>query len=79
VGLLITGLVFLGVGLACLLWPERIQQYSSAHPGPRFLERYERFMRAPGYVTYLRVLGAGAVCVGCLLLGVLALAPGPRP
>ena len=71
VAALITGALFLLVGIACLLMPERIQtislNYYAEHPGAGRLNPFLEWMRTPSYILSLRLVGLIALG-GCVLI-----------
>ena len=67
VGFLATGFIVLCVGIVCIFWPGKIQTYVLTHQGPEFVQKLNPFlgwMRTPGYMTMLRILGVLATSVG---------------
>lgn len=70
-GFLVTVLIFLSIGIVCLFWPEKIQQYFLTHQGSGFSEKLNPFgawMKTPDYVTTLRIIGVMAAGVAAFAL-----------
>lgn len=70
-GVLALCTVFIAVGVAALLWPERIQRwvlgfYDDARGVARWNPLLE-WMRTPAYVWSLRLVGALAIAAGCAI------------
>ncbi len=64
---LITGILFLTVGVVCLLWPERIQEYGLKYHAARSfaldMNPFLSWMKTQSYVWTLRVVGLVSVTV----------------
>jgi hypothetical protein len=70
---ILTGVIFLIIGVACLVWPEKIQEYGlkqSAHG----LGKYNPFlnwMETRNYLLTLRIIGVMVIIVFLLLVYLL--------
>lgn len=52
-------LVYSGVALACLMWPEHLQRLALKHCGtPGKLRVFVSMVRSPRYVVFLQLVGA---------------------
>jgi hypothetical protein len=72
-GFLATAFIFLCIGIVCMFWPDKIQNYVLTHQGSGFTEKLNPFltwMKTPGYVTTLRILGVMATGVALLVFWV---------
>jgi hypothetical protein len=71
---LITGIIFLLIGIMCLFWPEKIQEFGLCYYARhKMISKFNPFlgwMKTPGYITVLRILGA--VAIGGFVLAILA-------
>ena len=69
---LATGVIFLTIGLVCLLVPERVQRfglkYYSRHANAAKFNLFLDWMRTPGYILSLRIIGVGAIAVFLLFV-----------
>jgi len=72
------GLMFLVIGIVCLFWPKRIQQFAlDYHPRHKvavFLEKLDLFPdweKTRGYILSLRIIGVMAIGAFVLLLFVV--------
>lgn len=58
---LVTGALFLIIGIICLLWPEKIQQYSLDyyvyHKAAEKLNPFLNWMKTSSYIWSLRIIG----------------------
>jgi hypothetical protein len=70
-----SAIIFLLIGLACLVWPEKIQQfglnYYSRH---EMIAKYNPFlgwMKTHSYILSLRIIGTLAMGVFVLLLFIM--------
>jgi len=53
------------VGLLCLFWPEAVRTYAVKTSSNRFAQQFNPFvdwMKTPGYIWSLRIIGALALC-----------------
>ena len=68
---LVPTIVFLGIGIALLAFPEKLQEWAvRAHRNTRGLARLipdMEFVESRRYLTYLRSLGVGTLVVSALL------------
>jgi hypothetical protein len=73
--ILITGLICLAIGTACMFFPRRIQEYSiSCHENAKGLARFNPFIgwiRTRNYLLSLRVIGVLAFLIAGLAFYVL--------
>jgi hypothetical protein len=73
---LVTVVLFLAIAIICLFMPETIQrfalEYYAAHDGARRVNPFFEWMRTPGYLVSLRVIGLIALlgCIWIVLAGV---------
>jgi len=67
-----TVIIFYAIGIACIVWPEKIQRLALKHyNGKNFLEKLNPFldwMKTPSYIVYLKVMGGFITAVATLLL-----------
>jgi len=58
---LATGLIFLAIGIICLFWPEKIQQYFLdyyfQHRTFEKLNPFMNWMKTSSYIIALRIIG----------------------
>lgn len=68
----ITGLVFLLIGVACLIFPDKIQKYTiglyTGGKGVAKLNPFIDWVRTSSYILTLRVIGITALLVFALAL-----------
>ena len=70
---LVMGLIFLIVGVVCLVWPEKVQEFAIRWSG-QGLGKYNPFlgwMKTRGYIWMLRIIGIIAIGVFILALFVV--------
>lgn len=69
---LATGIIFLAIGIACLFWPEKIQQYGlsyyARHQGAAKFIPFLDWMKTDMYVLSLRIIGIGGIAVFILFI-----------
>lgn len=69
---LITGIIFLIIGIICLFWPEKIQQYSLDyyihHKTAKRVNPFLNWMRTPSYILSLRLIGLIGIAGFILIL-----------
>ena len=69
---LVTGVLFLAIGVMCLFWPERIQQFSldyyASHKAPAKLNPFLEWMKKRDFIIALRI--TGLMGIGVFLLGI---------
>jgi len=72
---LITGVLFLGVGIMCLFCPDKIQQfglvYYSSHKALARLNPFLEWMRKREFIISLKIIGLMAIGVFALVLYVI--------
>lgn len=56
--------VFLIVGVACLFWPQRIQDFALSHEGLLLYNPFKSWMRTRYYLWSLRAAGLLAILCG---------------
>ena len=70
-----TALIFLVIGIVCLFWPERIQQfgldYYLDHKTAAKLNPFLDWMKTRGYILSLRIIGVMAIGASGLTLFVI--------
>jgi hypothetical protein len=72
-----TVIIFYAIGIACIVWPERIQRHAlKYYDGKSFLEKLNPFfdwMKTPSYIVYLKVMGGFITALATLLLALFLL------
>jgi hypothetical protein len=67
---MVTGIIFLIIGIICLLWPDRIQQYSLDyyinHKTAEKLNPFLNWMKTQSYIWALRIIGV--IGIGAFIL-----------
>jgi len=66
----LTGVIFLIIGVACLVWPEKIQEFALKWSA-QGLGKYNPFlgwMKTRSYLLMLRIIGVMAIVVFLLAL-----------
>jgi len=66
----LTGVIFLIIGVACLVWPEKIQEFALKWSA-QGLGKYNPFldwMKTRSYLLMLRIIGVMAIAVFLLIL-----------
>jgi len=70
-----TAIIFLVIGVVCLFWPERIQQfgldYYASHRAAARLNPFLDWMKTRGYIVSLRIIGVMAIGASGLTLFVI--------
>jgi uncharacterized protein YjeT (DUF2065 family) len=56
------------IGIACLVWPSKIQQYALRSPSVSKFNPFFQWMKRPAYVVSLRLCGVLALVVAAFLL-----------
>ena len=72
---ILTGVIFLIIGVACLVWPKKIQEYGPKQ-SDRGLGKYNPFlswMKTRNYLITLRIIGVLGIIVFLLLAYFLVL------
>jgi hypothetical protein len=69
---LLTGLIFLLISVACLMFPKKIQSCSmDLYSDEKRLAKYNPFkewMKTPSYIISLRLIGILSLCVFFLMI-----------
>ena len=63
----VTSLFLITLGVLCLVWPYRVQEYALKQRGMR-LNPFGGFMRGRGYIWNLRICGSIAIAMAIVLL-----------
>jgi len=61
----------LSIGIACLVWPSKIQQYAMRSPSATRFNLFFEWMKKPSYLVSLRLCGVPALLIGALFVWAL--------
>lgn len=62
---IVAGLLYMAVGISCVLWARRIQRYFSSycHNAKRFIP-FAGFIDSRAYIIMVRIIGVFLICTG---------------
>jgi hypothetical protein len=67
VGIVLFVVTLTALGVGCLVWPSKIQQYALQWPSTARCNPFFNWMKSRGYVLSLRLCGTIAVAMAILL------------